>query len=499
RKTNQLLMISCPTIFCTCWFESRWAHQLPLLLFVSVFSSSMKALSSGLFTHLFLLMFFNTLSLVVRNSHPMLSDSSIRRLMRQRNVSQRCRNQNAGLTGPMRLARLALRERHRFPIGLSFLKHPEAGLREVTGHSHFRFAVATPSFNSFVEPPDMIVATTLAVEHCTVRRLHKGPFQIHIDIATHGSKTDLPTTGVLPCHQPTIARQLLGTTEALNSADLRPNHHRQDISHSRQRRKPGGLGTRSKDLHHLFFNQFQILTDVIQLIEHALKRLLGMGRQLGHKLRHDLTPLFTKGIARPFHRISVLAQSGVDPVLKLGSLAAEHHTRARQLASVTNQRRRDPNRRQGPCSLQPVHPFSIQLVALVHHAHHQFGQPRVDQLRLASSRLDLIDHPVPVPYCLHRHSRSHSPSVNEVLDRPMSVLQPTLVQSVSLPILDSCPGVLLMNVQCDVFHIALPPSPVSLPTDIAKYIAFILIRMTVLHFSRLRHSLLRERARVGVI
>jgi hypothetical protein len=35
-----------------------------------------------------------------------------------------------------------------------------------------------------------------------------------------------------------------------------------------------------------------------------------------------------------------------------------------------------------------------------------------------------------------------------------------------------------MNVQCDVFHIALPPSPVSLPTDIAKYIAFILIRMT---------------------
>ncbi|HJU63708.1 MAG TPA: hypothetical protein VJ864_16840 [Candidatus Binatia bacterium] len=32
-----------------------------------------------------------------------------------------------------------------------------------------------------------------------------------------------------------------------------------------------------------------------------------------------------------------------------------------------------------------------------------------------------------------------------------------------------------MNVQYDVFHIALPPSPVSLPTDVAKYIAFILI------------------------
>src|SRR4030095_5734004 len=76
-------------------------------------------------------------------------------------------------------------------------------------------------------------------------------------------------------------------------------------------------------------------------------------------------------------------------------------------------------------------------------------------------------------------------------DRPMSVLQPTLVQSVSLPILDSCPGVLLMNVQCDVFHIALPPSPVSLPTDIAKYIAFILIRMT-LRYSRLSGEISHE-------
>jgi hypothetical protein len=47
-----------------------------------------------------------------------------------------------------------------------------------------------------------------------------------------------------------------------------------------------------------------------------------------------------------------------------------------------------------------------------------------------------------------------------------------------------------MYVHCDVFHIVLPPSPVSLSTDAAKYIAFILIRMTVMHFSRLRYSLL---------
>src|SRR4030095_8554324 len=182
-------------------------------------------------------MFFNTLSLVVRNSHPMLSDSSIRRLMRQRNISQRCRNQNTGLTGSMRHARLALRGRHRFPIGLSFLKHPKTSLREVASHSHLRFAVATPRVDSLVKPADMMVATALSVKQGTVGGFHEGP----------------------------VARQLLGSTETLNGADLGPNHHRQDVSHSRQRLKPGGLGTRSKDLHHLFFNPFQIRTDMIQL------------------------------------------------------------------------------------------------------------------------------------------------------------------------------------------------------------------------------------------
>ena len=147
-------------------------------------------------------MFLDTLSLVVRNSNPMLSDSSIRRLMRQRNIPQRCRNQNAGLGGPMSRARLPLGGRHRFPIGLSFLEHPETGLRKMARHSHFRLAVTAPCFNPFIEPADMIVATTLAVKHRTVGRLHKGPLQVHIDITAHGSKTDLAATGVLPCHQP---------------------------------------------------------------------------------------------------------------------------------------------------------------------------------------------------------------------------------------------------------------------------------------------------------
>src|SRR4029434_103005 len=309
-------------------------------------------------------MFSDTLSLVVRNSHPMLSDSSIRRLMRQRNISQRCRNQNTGLTGPMRHARLALRGRHRFPIGLSFLKHPKTSLREVASHSHLRFAVATPRFDSLVKPADMMVATALSVKQGTVGGFHEGPFQIDIDIAAHRSEANLTAAGVFPRHQPTVARQLLGSTETLNGADLGPNHHRQDVSHSRQRLQPVGLGTRSKDLHHLFFNPFQIRTDMIQLIEHTSKRLFGMRRQLGHKLRHDLTSFLAKGIADFFHHKPVFSQRGMHTVFKLRSLLTENHPGARQLAGVTNRRRRDPHRRQVPVLCSRFIPLASSLSLL---------------------------------------------------------------------------------------------------------------------------------------
>src|SRR5687768_13570582 len=110
--------------------------------------------------------------LVVRRSHPMLSDSSIRRLVRQRNISQRCRNQHAGLSGPMSEARLALRGRHRFAIGFSFFKHPETGLREVARHSHLGLAMAAPGLDPLVKPADVTVATALRVKQRTVGGLH---------------------------------------------------------------------------------------------------------------------------------------------------------------------------------------------------------------------------------------------------------------------------------------------------------------------------------------
>src|SRR5262249_36392321 len=105
----------------------------------------------------------------VRHSNPMLSDSSIRRHPRQRNISQRCRNQHAGFP-PMSAARLTLRGRHRFPIGLSFLKHPEACLREVARQGHFGLAVATPGLDALVEPADVTVPTALRVKQRTIGR-----------------------------------------------------------------------------------------------------------------------------------------------------------------------------------------------------------------------------------------------------------------------------------------------------------------------------------------
>src|SRR5207245_2901809 len=171
-------------------------------------------------------------------------------------------------------------------------------------------------------------------------------------------------------------------------------------------------------------------------------------------------------------------QRGMLTVFELCSLPTEHHARARQLPCIPNRRRGNPNRRQRSRPLQSVHPFGIELVAFVHTAHHQFRQPCINQLRFSSSLLNLIHYPIPVPHHLHRHRRLSFPPVNKVLNAPMSVLQSTLVQLFSLCILYPYPGVLLVNIQCDVFHNCSPPRSLIVTTAVTEYLAFILIRMT---------------------
>src|SRR5215467_846101 len=417
---------------------------------------------------------------VVRHRNPLLSDSSIRRLVRQRIISQRCRNQDTGLEGPMRRTRLALRGQHRFPIELSFLKHPKTGLREMACHRHLGPVVAAPSFDPLIKPADMMVATALAIENRAISGFHKGPLQIHVDIAAYRSVVKLAAAGVLARYQAAVARQLLSTIEALDTADLGPNHHRQDLAHPGQALEPRSLRTRGKSADHVRFDGFEILHDVVQLIEHVLEGLAGMGRKLGQQFLDDLTAALAKGIAHLVHDISVLTQGRMHAIFKLGSLLAEHHASARQLTSIANRTRRDPHRRQGSCSLQSVHSFRIQLVALIHAAHHQFCQSRVNQLRLAASGLDLIDHPVPVPHGLHGHQRAGRPATNKVLDCPVSMGQPILVELFAFGVLHPCPGVVLMNIECNVFHNA-PPSRSLIPTTaVTVYIAFIIIRNTSL-------------------
>jgi hypothetical protein len=137
-------------------------------------------------------MFLSKSLLVVRYAHPMLSDSSIRRLKRQRNISQRYRNQNAGLNRPMSAARLALGGRHRFPIGLSFFKHPEAGLGEVAGHGHFSFTMPPAAFNALIKTADVPVAAALGVEHRAVGCSTKAHFRYTLTSRRTAPKRILP-------------------------------------------------------------------------------------------------------------------------------------------------------------------------------------------------------------------------------------------------------------------------------------------------------------------
>src|SRR6266571_1907821 len=245
---------------------------------------------------------------VVRTSNPILSDSSIRRLMRQRNFPQRCRNQNAGLDGPMSRARLALRGRHRFPIGFSFFKHPKARLRKVASHGHFGFAMAAARFNPLVKSADMIVATALAIENRAVGSFHKGPLQIHIDISTNRSVVKFPPAGVLTRHQPAVASELLSTGETLHSPNLGPNHHCQDISHSRQTLKQVCFSPWSESLHHLRFDHFKILIDMIELPEHPSNCLFSIGRKLDQNSLHNRTSFFAKSITCLFNHKPVLPE-----------------------------------------------------------------------------------------------------------------------------------------------------------------------------------------------
>src|SRR5262249_23918001 len=263
-----------------------------------------------------------------------------------------------------------------------------------------------------------------------------------------------------------------------NAADLGPDYYRQDLSDSRCALKPGGLRTRDKSVDHIGFDGFKISHHLVELIENVIESLFSMRRKLARQFFDDLAAPFAKSIAHFVHDIAVLTQRRVHAVLQLGSLPAKDHPSARQLTGISNPTRRDPYRRQGPCALQQVQALGIEFVALVDVTNHQFCQTRVDQLRLSSPGFNLINHPVPITHGLDGHRRTRTPSLNEVLDAPAAMHQPARVQRLALWVLDSCPGVMLVNIQCNVFHNVSPPRCVLPSTAVTVCIAFIVIRLT---------------------
>lgn len=62
----------------------------------------------------------------------------------------------------------------------------------MAGDGDFGLAVTTPGFNSLIKPADVTIVTALGIEQRAVGRLDKGPFQIHIDVASYRAKANLP-------------------------------------------------------------------------------------------------------------------------------------------------------------------------------------------------------------------------------------------------------------------------------------------------------------------
>src|SRR5262249_7334085 len=156
----------------------------------------------------------------------------------------------------------------------------------------------------------------------------------------------------------------------LDTADLGPDYHRQDLAHSRQTLEPGGLRARGKNLDHIGFDGFKILHHLVELIENVIESLFSMRWKLVRQFFDDLAAPSTKSIAHFVHDIAVLTQSRVHAVLQLGSLPAKHHPSARQFTGISNPTRSDPYRRQGPCALQQVQALGIEFIALVDVAYH---------------------------------------------------------------------------------------------------------------------------------
>jgi hypothetical protein len=133
---------------------------------------------------------------------PMISDSSIRRRLRQRILSPRCRNQDPGLEGPMSAPRLPWCGRHRGPIGLALRQHPETRFRQMPRHRHLRLAMPPPGPQALIQLADVGVPTPRPVQHGTIGGFHKRPLQVLIDITADGAKAHLAATRVLARHQP---------------------------------------------------------------------------------------------------------------------------------------------------------------------------------------------------------------------------------------------------------------------------------------------------------
>src|SRR6185295_19888279 len=96
-----------------------------------------------------------------------------------------------------------------------------------------------------------------------------------------------------------------------------------------------GLGARRKDLDHLLLDRFEIVRDVIELIEDHSKGLLSVGWKFNQKLLDDLAPFFAKRIACSLDGMAVLPERGMHPGFELGAQAAEHHAGSWQLALIT--------------------------------------------------------------------------------------------------------------------------------------------------------------------
>src|SRR5262249_41990729 len=244
--------------------------------------------------------------------------------------------------------------RLRFSIWLFLGEDPISGFGQVAGYRPDGRLVPAAAGNARIELAHVPVRRARPVAADDVGGFHEGPLEVAVDVGPERAIARPAAAGVDARRGAGIGGQLGTARKAADVAELEENHHAEDEANAGKAPEQFELGGGGEEFAHALFKLRHLSVQRLDLLQHALGGIGGLGRQLAQVLLQPAGALTAEEVAhvRPAH--AILGQGGVDAVLEPGALADEDHSRPRQVALVAQCAGGDPDGGQGPRPLKPV-------------------------------------------------------------------------------------------------------------------------------------------------